>query len=93
VTADPAASRHRLGARLRDLRQARRLRLEDVAAQLGVVPSHAADFDLRGLARRVGRGRVRRQHAGGRDRKLTSFPAPHGTVGWMPNGFDLVSAI
>ena len=25
--------------------------------------------------------------------KLTSFPAPHGTVGWMPNGFDLFSAI
>jgi len=25
--------------------------------------------------------------------KLTSFPAPSGTAGWVPNGFNLVSAI
>ncbi len=25
--------------------------------------------------------------------KMTSIPAPAGTVGWVPNGFDLVSAI
>jgi hypothetical protein len=25
--------------------------------------------------------------------KLTSFPAPPGTAGWVPNGFNLVSAI
>jgi hypothetical protein len=25
--------------------------------------------------------------------KLISFPAPPGTAGWVPNGFDLVSAI
>jgi hypothetical protein len=25
--------------------------------------------------------------------KLTSVPAPAGTVGWVPNGFDMVSAI
>ena len=25
--------------------------------------------------------------------KLISFPAPQGTAGWVPNGFDLVSAI
>ena len=35
----PAARRHRLGARLRQLRQDRAMRLEHVAAELGVVPS------------------------------------------------------
>src|SRR5215472_4912179 len=34
-----ALGRHRLGAELRRLRQARSLRLEDVAARLEVVPS------------------------------------------------------
>jgi transcriptional regulator with XRE-family HTH domain len=35
----PAIRRHRLGSQLRQLREARALRLEDVAAQLGVAPS------------------------------------------------------
>ena len=39
ATAGPAASRHRLGARLRQLRQDRAVRLEDAATELGVVPS------------------------------------------------------
>ena len=39
LQAGPAASRHRLGIELRRLREARSLRLEDVAARLGVVPS------------------------------------------------------
>lgn len=37
--ASPAVSRHQLGNNLRKLRQARSLRLEDVAASLGVAPS------------------------------------------------------
>jgi transcriptional regulator with XRE-family HTH domain len=37
--AGPALSRHRLGAELRRLREARSLRLEDVAAKLDLVPS------------------------------------------------------
>jgi hypothetical protein len=35
----PALSRYRLGADLRRLRQARSLRIEDVAARLGIAPS------------------------------------------------------
>jgi len=37
--ADPAVSRHRLGTQLRQLRQARALRLADVAAELGIAGS------------------------------------------------------
>ena len=36
---DPAVSRHRLGTQLRQLRQARALRLADVAAELGIAGS------------------------------------------------------
>ena len=39
TSADPIVARRRLGIRLRELREARSLRLEDVAVSLGVVPS------------------------------------------------------
>lgn len=39
IAADAAVSRHRLGIQLRQLRQARGLRLADAAAELGTVPS------------------------------------------------------
>lgn len=39
MQAGPAISRHQLGVRLRQLRKAQSLRLEDAAAKLGVVPS------------------------------------------------------
>lgn len=39
MNAGPAIGRHRLGVELRQLRTARSLRLEDVAAKLGIVPS------------------------------------------------------
>lgn len=39
MSTDPALARHQLGVKLRELREARSLRLEDVATKLGVVPS------------------------------------------------------
>jgi transcriptional regulator with XRE-family HTH domain len=39
MSTDPAMARHQLGVKLRKLREARSLRLQDVAAELDVVPS------------------------------------------------------
>ena len=39
TASDPAVSRHRLGAELRQLRLSRALRMTDVAGQLGIAPS------------------------------------------------------
>jgi transcriptional regulator with XRE-family HTH domain len=50
----PAIRRHRLGSQLRQLREARSLRLEDVAAQLGVAPSTLSRIENGSAPTRMG---------------------------------------
>ena len=58
LSADPAVSRHRLGTRLRELRQEHCMRLDTAAAALGVVPSTLSRIETGKAPARAGYVRI-----------------------------------
>ena len=94
---DPAVCRHRLGARLRELRQARGLRMDESAAALGVVPSTLSRIETGKAPARAGYVRVLLDLYGLDDhgqRQALAGLAAHGRQdNWCAGAADLLSPV